>query len=219
MRFDSTPHEPEKSLRVLVVEDQAMFRGFLESWVRDLPGFQFAGSFRSGEEALSCVGELCPDIALVDLQLPRMDGLALAAAFRQVRPQLRTLLLTSLTDPLTLTRVRESGVDGYLEKDAPTEELGTALRTIAAGRPYFSRSFDATLSAEGKLSEAVGKILSRREQQILSLILAGRTSREIAASLSLSPRTVEFHRANLMAKLGATSLSELHHRARQRGFV
>lgn len=209
---------PEKMTRILVVEDQGMFRDFLASWVIAQAGFILVGTSRSAEDALLCVADLRPDIALVDFQLPRMDGLALVSAFRQIRPQLRTLLLTSLTDPLTMTRVRESGVEGYLEKDAPMEELALALRMIAAGESYFSRRFHNTLASEAGHTEAVGKILSRREQQVLSLVLAGRTSRDIADYLELSPRTVEFHRANLMAKLGAASINELHTRAHQRGF-
>lgn len=211
--------DPAKPTRVLVVEDQGLFRAFMESWVADQPGFELAGSAASAEDALAMVSELRPDLALVDFQLPRMDGLALASAFRQVRPQLRTLILTSLTDPLAVTRVRESGVEGYLEKDAPPEELALALRTVASGQPYFSQRFHAILRRENGISESVGKVLSRREQQVLALVLAGRTSKEIADTLELSPRTVEFHRANLMAKLGAANLGELHTRAHQRGFV
>ena len=205
--------------RVLVVEDQGMFRAFLEAWVASQPGFVLVGAVYSAEEALRQIETLSPDVALVDLQLPGMDGLALARALRQIRPHLRTLLLTSLIDPLAVTRVRESGVEGYLEKDAHPEELALALRTVAAGKPYFSKRFGDTLAREGAKTEALGKILSRREQQVLTLVLAGRTNREIAESIGLSPRTVEFHRANLMGKLGATSVTELLACARQRGFA
>ena len=206
-----------ETTRVLVVEDQTMFRSFLEDWIPAQPGFVLVGAFRSAEEALRQIETLSPHVALLDLQLPGMDGIALAQALRQVRPHLRTLLLSSLTDPLALTRIRESGVEGYLEKDADLVELAAALRAVAGGQPYFSKRFTETLAREAAKSEALGKILSRREQQVLTLVLAGRTSREIADSIGLSPRTVEFHRANLMAKLGATNIAELLTGARQRG--
>jgi DNA-binding NarL/FixJ family response regulator len=90
---------------------------------------------------------------------------------------------------------------------------------VAGGRPYFSRKFNEILAQESAKSEALGKILSRREQQVLTQVLAGRTSREIGEAIGLSPRTVEFHRANLMAKLGATNLAELLAHARQRGLA
>ena len=205
--------------RIMVVEDQGMFRAFLQQWIPQQEGFVLAGAFATAEEALRQVESEAPHVALVDLQLPGMDGIARAQALRQLRPHLRTLLLTSMVDPLALTRVREGGVEGYLEKDAQPAELVLALRAVASGRSYFSKRFDETLAREGAKSEAVGKILSRREQQVLSLVLAGRTNREIAESIGLSPRTVEFHRANVMAKLGAANVSELLACARQRGFL
>ncbi|EDY18991.1 two component transcriptional regulator, LuxR family [Chthoniobacter flavus Ellin428] len=218
----SRPHASTGSVettRVLVVEDQGMFRSFLEEWVPSQSDFVLVGAFTSAEEALRRIETLSPHVALLDLQLPGMDGIALAQALRQVRPHLRTLLLSSLSDPLTLTRIRESGVEGYLEKDAPLAELAEALRTVVRGRSYFSRKFTETLAQESAKSEALGKILSRREQQVLTQVLTGRTSKEIGESIGLSPRTVEFHRSNLMAKLGASNLAELLVHARQRGLA
>jgi DNA-binding NarL/FixJ family response regulator len=132
---------------------------------------------------------------------------------------LRALVVTSLTDPLALTRVRESGIEGYVEKDATPETLAEALNAVADGRRYFSQKFQETIAREGANAESVGKILSRREQQVLSLVLVRKTNREIAGSMGLSERTVEFHRANLMAKLAATNLTELIARAKQRGLI
>jgi DNA-binding NarL/FixJ family response regulator len=208
-----------ETTRVLVVEDQGMFRSFLEDWVPAQKGFVLVGAFGSAEEALRHIETLSPHVALLDLQLPNMDGLALARALRQVRPHLRALMLSTLIDPLALTRVRESGVEGYLEKDAPLSELAEALRTVASGRPYFSRKFVETLAQESSHAEALGKILSRREQQVLTQVLAGNTSKEIGETIGLSSRTVEFHRANLMAKLGAANMAELLAQARRRGLA
>lgn len=205
--------------RVLVVEDQGMFRAFLEDWLAGQSGFALAGSAPSGEDALPLVETASPDIVLVDLQLPGMDGLHFVSAARQVRPQLRALVLSSLVGPLSLTRVRESGVEGYLEKDAPPAELEDALRAIAAGRSFFSPRFRAALAEAQAGPLAVGKILSRREQEVLGHVLAGGTSRDIGERIGLSPRTVEFHRANVMSKLGASNLAELLAAARQSGLA
>ncbi len=202
-------------IRVLIVEDQAMFRAFLEQWLAGLPGFVLAGTARTGEEALGLVASARPDVILLDLQLPRMGGLEFIRAARQIRPQLRTLVLSSQVDPLSLTRVRESGVEGYLEKDSSPAELATALTAVARGEKFFSEKFRKWLSLHGTRSEAIGKILSRREQEVLDHVLQGRTSREISDLVSLSIRTIEFHRSNIMSKLGATSMVELHSRARQ----
>jgi DNA-binding NarL/FixJ family response regulator len=206
-------------IRVMIVEDQGLVRMFLERWLAGLPRFVLVGSVRSGEEALPRIEMARPDVMLVDFQLPGMDGLEFVHVARQVRPQLRALVVTSLTDPLALTRVRESGIEGYVEKDATPETLAEALNAVADGRRYFSQKFQETIAREGANAESVGKILSRREQQVLSLVLVRKTNREIAGSMGLSERTVEFHRANLMAKLAATNLTELIARAKQRGLI
>lgn len=206
-------------MRVLIVEDQGMFRAFLEDWLTSQAGFVLAGSAPSGEEALALMEKALPDIALVDFQLPGMDGLHFVRAARQVRPQLRALVLSSLVGPLAVTRVRESGVEGYLEKDAPPAELSAALRAVATGQEFFSPRFREILARTNTAPLAVGKILSRREQEVLGHVLAGCTSREISERIGLSPRTVEFHRANIMAKLGASSPTELLAAARLSGLV
>jgi DNA-binding NarL/FixJ family response regulator len=205
--------------RVLIVEDARMFRDFLENWVNSLSHFTVVGAAASGEEALQLMECAKPEVLLVDFQLPGIDGLEFVRAARQVQPQTRALMLTSLIDPLTLTRVRESGVEGYVEKDSSPDVLKRALTEVAAGRAFYSaRLADVLLSDAGKM-RAIGKILSRREQEVLSHVLGGKTSREISDVIGLSARTVEFHRANIMAKLGATNVAELVATARQRGLV
>ena len=186
-----------------------MFRAFLARWLSGLPKFVLVAAVSSGEEAVECVARQAPDMLMVDLTLSGMDGLACVQASRQIRPQLRALVLSSMLDPLSLTRVRESGVEGYIEKDADSDQLADALTAVAAGRTYFSARFAETLGRERGKAQAVGKMLSRREQEVLSHVLGGRTSREISEIVGLSARTVEFHRANIMGKLGATNLAEL----------
>ena len=204
-------------IRVLLVEDQGMFRVFLEQWLAGLPKFSHVGSAPSGEEALAQIATARPDLLVVDLQLPGIDGLEFVRAARQLRPQARALILSSLVDPLALTRIRESGVEGYVEKDGSPAQLAEALEAVAEGRRYYSARFAETLAREGARAQAVGKILSRREQEVLTHVLSGRTSREIGELIGLSARTVEFHRANIMSKLGATNATELVAHARQRG--
>lgn len=206
-------------IRVLIVEDQGMFAAFLQRWLAEQPRFIFAGAAASGEAALALLETAQPDVAMVDFQLPRMDGLQFVQMARQVRPQLRTLMITSLVDPLSLARVREAGVEGYIEKDASPELLATALGTVADGRNFYSEVFRGTLAREDAKPESLAKILSRREQQVLAHVLVGRTSREIGALLGLSARTVEFHRSNLAAKLDAPSMAELVATVRRRGWA
>ena len=196
-----------------------MFRALLETWLAPHPRFELVGAAGSAEEALGRLTALRPELLIVDLQLPGMDGLDFVRAARQARPEARALVLSSLMDPLALTRVRESGVEGYLEKDAPPERLEEAMTEVAAGRSFFSARFVETLIHEGAKAEALGKILSRREQEVLTQVVVGKTSREIADFYGIGLRTVEFHRANVMAKLGATNTAELVAQARTRGMI
>ncbi len=212
LRFDD-------KVRTLIVEDQGIFRAFLCDWFRGQEKFEVVGAAASAEEGLRLAQELQPNFLVVDMHLPGMDGLALVRAVRQMRPETRSLILTSLTDPLAVTRIRESGVEGYLEKDCTPEELAEAVRAASAGRGYFSPRFHDAIRREGGKPLAVGKILSRREQQVLAHVLTGKTSREIGELIGLSARTVEFHRANLMAKLGSPSPTDLLIRAKQLGLV
>ncbi len=204
-------------IRTLLVEDQGMFRAFVETWLAAHPRFELVGSAGSGEEALGWLMERRPELLVVDLQLPGMDGLEFVRAARQARPQARALVLSSLMDPLALTRVKESGVEGYLEKDSRPEMLEEAMTAVAAGRTYFSARFVETLKRENAKAEALGKILSRREQEVLTRVIAGETSREIADRYGIGLRTVEFHRANVMAKLGAANTAELVAQAARMG--
>lgn len=196
-----------------------MFRALMEKWLASHARFELVGAAGSAEEALELLVERKPDLLVVDLQLPGMDGLDFVRAARQARPQARALVLSSLMDPLALTRVRESGVEGYLEKDTQPEKLEEALTAVAGGRPYFSARFIETMKSEAAKAEGLGKILSRREQEVLTQVIAGKTSREIADFYGIGLRTVEFHRANLMAKLGVANAAELVTQARSRGMI
>jgi DNA-binding NarL/FixJ family response regulator len=206
-------------VRTLIVEDQRMFRSFLVDWFASFPRFEVVGAAASAEEGLQLARERAPSLVLVDMQLPGMDGLEFVRAVRQSRPEISSLILTSLTNPLAVTRIRESGVEGYLEKDAEPAELAEAVEAVADGRAYFSRRFRDTLVREAAKPLAAGKILSRREQEVLTHVLGRKTNREIAEMMGLSARTVEFHRANVMAKLGATNLAELTASALRHGWA
>ena len=211
--------KPIPRIRVFIVEDQGMIRSFFERWLAGLPRFVLVGSAGSGEEAFLNVEAARPDVALVDFQLPGMDGIQFIHAARQLHPRLRALVVSSLVDPLVFTRISESGVEGFVEKTASPEMLAEAFEAVADGRAYFSETLRAILAREGAKAESVGKILSRREQQVLGFVLDKKANREIAELMNLSVRMVEFHRANLMAKLEASNVEELRSAARRRGWT
>ncbi|WP_367872505.1 response regulator [Luteolibacter sp. Populi] len=208
-----------KAVRTFIVEDQGMFRAFLEQWLTALPGFKLVGAAPSSEEGLVLLPGAQPELLIIDLQLPGMDGLEFLAGARRILPGVRALVLSSLEDSLALTRVRESGAQGYLEKSAGPAELRAALQAVADGGHSYSPRYRETLGREQAKPQGVGKILSRREQEVLAHILAGRSSRQTAELIGISARTVEFHRANLMGKLGASNAAELITNARRQGLA
>ncbi len=206
-----------RRVRVLIVEDMAMFRRLLVTWLEGQPRYELAGAVESGEAGLALILETKPDVLLVDLQLPGIDGLQFVRAARQLRPQMRALVLSSLVDALALTRVRESGAEGFVEKNAEPELLAEALTAVTDGRPFYSARFSETLARESTKATAVGKMLSRREQDVLTQVLAGHTSKEIGAMIGLTQRTVDFHRKNIMSKLDAGNVAELATKAQRVG--
>lgn len=214
-----SPAGSSPRVRTLIVEDQGMFRAFLVEWFEARPQFEVVGAAASAEEGLRLAEQTAPDLLLVDMNLPGMDGLGLVRAVRQTRPEINSLILTSLTDPLAVTRIRESGVEGYLEKDAEPAELAEAVEAVACGREYFSPRFRDVAAREGGKPLAAGKILSRRELEVLTHVLRRLSNREIAELMTLSARTVEFHRANVMAKLNASNMDELVTAARRHGWT
>lgn len=200
---------------VFIVEDQGMFRSFLESWINGQAEYTVVGAAGSGEEALLLLEISRPELLVVDLHLPNMDGLRFVRLAKQRLPGVRALIVSALRDVLTLTRVKEGGVEGYLEKDAEPSDLHAAFKVVCEGGRYFSDRFTRVLR-EDKGRE-IGRFLSRREQQVVELVIAGKTNRDIADILGVSSRTVEFHRANAMAKLGVKNLGELSRTVRQWG--
>jgi DNA-binding NarL/FixJ family response regulator len=200
---------------VFIVEDQGMFRSFLEYWINGQAEYTVVGAAGSGEEALELLDVSRPGLLVVDLHLPKMDGLQFVQLARQRLPGVRALIVSALLDAFTLTRVKEGGVEGYIEKDAEPSALSAAFKVVSEGGSFFSDRFTQVLRQDR--GREIGRFLSRREQQVVEHVLAGKTNREIADILGVSSRTVEFHRANAMAKLGAKNLGELSRTVRQWG--
>jgi DNA-binding NarL/FixJ family response regulator len=200
---------------VFIVEDQGMFRSFLEFWINGQSEYTVVGTAGSGEDALELLEISRPGLLVVDLHLPQMDGLQFVQLAKQRLPGVRALIVSALMDAFTLIRVKEGGVEGYIEKDAEPSDLSAAFKRVSEGGRYFSDRFTQVLR-EDKGRE-IGRFLSRREQQVVEHVLAGKTNRDVALILGVSSRTVEFHRANAMAKLGAKNLGELSRTVRQWG--
>jgi two-component system response regulator NreC len=200
-------------IRILIADDHGVIRAGLRALLDGLPEITVVGEASDGSEALSKAVELKPDIVLMDLSMPLMGGIETTRQLTQNKPGIRILILTVHEDESLLKEAIHAGAAGYIVKRAAQEDLLHAIRVVARGDLYVHPSMTRALFTEptpistSKVSEV--ETLTLREIEVLQLLAKGYTNRQIAEQLSLSPRTVEGHRANLSGKLGLHSRVEL----------
>ena len=200
-------------IRVLLAEDQAMVRGALAALLSREQDIEVVAEVARGDEVVQVAQAAQPDVALLDIEMPGGSGLDAAAALRSVLPSCRTVILTTFGRSGYLQRAMESGVVGFLLKDAPAAELALALRRVMAGE----RVVDPDL-ALAALSEGSNP-LTLREREVLSASLFGASLAEIAVQLVLSEGTVRNHLSTAMQKLGAQNRMEAARLAEQKGWL
>jgi two-component system, NarL family, response regulator NreC len=205
-------------LRILVVDDDAILRAGLALLLAQEPGLEAVGEAASAEEALDAVGRLDAALVIMDLEMPGMGGLEGVAAMRERHPAVPVLVLSMHGTADFVRRAFEAGAAGYVRKTAVPQELGQAIRSVASGQRYLHPALGAAL-AEPPPDRGAASLLTPRELEVLRLLAIGYSNREIADSLVLSVRTVESHRARLMAKLDARSRSELVRHAVAAGLI
>jgi DNA-binding NarL/FixJ family response regulator len=215
---------PIPVLSIVIADDHALVRDGLRALFAAEPGFKIVGLAADGDEAVALSERLSPDVLLLDLSMPRLDGFGVLARLSERRLTPRTILLTAGMEREAVTKALALGARGVLLKDAPTAMLFKAVRAVAAGELWISRDVVADLVralAATEMSLAVADRpdfgLSPRELEIVQLVVAGYSNREIAARCSLSPDTVKHHVSNIFDKTGASSRVELarladHHR-------
>jgi len=207
-------------MKIAIVEDERLFRDVLrKTCAKDL-GHEVVGEAGTGREALEVIPEVIPDLMLLDIHLPDMDGLDVLRQLRRRRALLKALLVSSYFDEYTLCRVERAAVQGFIDKSTNTvAELAMAIRAIEDGSTYFPRLFTEARQAHTRDPFAFDKILTDREQTVLSLIGEPMSDAEIALQLVLSPETIEKHRFNIMRKLGLRSRAESARFARRCGLT
>lgn len=194
------------SITVLIADDHPIFREGLGEILEADGAFEVVGRAGDGETALALVRELRPDIAVLDLEMPRASGLAVAEAVRAEGLATRVVILTMHTDSGVFRRALDLGVRGYVLKDSAVDEIVACLHMVDAGRAYISPALSGELldrRAEAPLRElAALSDLTPAERRVLQLVARGLTSPEIAEELGNSPKTIENHRTHICAKLG-----------------
>lgn len=199
-------------IRLLLAEDQGLVRGALRALLELEDDLAVVAEAGSGEEALALAKAHCPDVAILDIQMPGMDGLEAAAQLRRDCPRVKVIILTTFARAGFLERALRAGALGYLLKDSPAEKLAEAVRSVMQGR----RVVDPELALEA-LAEP--NPLAERERQILLLAETGLSSKEIAARLNLSEGTVRNYLSEALSKLGAKNRLEGLQIARAKGWL
>ena len=199
-------------ITILIVDDHPVVRKGLLSCLAAKENLKVVGEATNGAEAVRLVKELAPDVVLMDISMPEMDGLAVTEALRKAGAQTKVLILSMQSNRDAVLRIIKAGARGYLLKDAPTDELVHAIETVYSGEAYFSKPV-AQIALNQYIADAddtkpVAK-LSERERQVLGLIAEGKSNKEIAMHLGIGVRTIETHRERIMRKLNVHSVAGL----------
>jgi two-component system, NarL family, response regulator DesR len=200
-------------IRVLIAEDQAMVRGALASLLRLEDDIEIVAEVERGDHVLIAARRTRPDVALLDIEMPGLDGIAAAAELARELPEVRSLILTTFGRPGYMRRALAEGASGFLLKDAPASELAEAVRAVAAGQ----RAIDPTLAAAA-ITEGESP-LTPREHEVLAAAVAHDTAAAIAATLHLSEGTVRNYLSSAIRKLGARNRREAIDLAVEKGWL
>lgn len=207
-------------MRIVIVEDHQMFREVLRKVCAEDLRHDVVGEAADGKHAVEIVARLAPDLVLLDLHLPGLDGFGVVEQIRQTNPKVRILVLSSHCDEYTVFRSEKLHVQGFVDKNTNSvATLKSAIHAVSEGRAWFSEAFQKTKAARRKDPLAFDKILTERERTILILIGVPLTDAEISAQLGIALDTVEKHRFNILRKLELKTTTELVRYAREHGFT
>jgi len=212
-------------IRILLADDQSLFREALRMLISSQPDLEVVGEAANGEEAIELAGSFRPNVVLMDLQMPVMNGVAATRRLHSEQPDCRVIALTTFDGDEYVFDCLRAGAVGYLLKDAPSENLFAAIRAAARGDSFLQPSVTTRVLAEfTRLSDqpppspALVETLSDREHEILRLIAKGSTNREIAEALFITEGTVKNHVTNILSKLDVRDRTQAALKARELGF-
>jgi DNA-binding NarL/FixJ family response regulator len=199
-------------IRVLLVDDHAVVREGLRTFLELQDGIEVAGEAADGEEALTAVERLRPDVILMDLLMPKLDGVGAMRRLRASHPEARVVVLTSFLEDEHLLAAMQTGAAGYLLKNAEPAELARAIRAAHAGEaiidPTVAARLVAALADGASTRRADETRLTRREREVLELIVGGRSNKRISLELGISEKTVKTHVGHVLAKLDVTDRTQ-----------
>ena len=212
-----------RRIRVLIADDQSLFREGLRAVLSADPELEIVGEAANGEEALSTCARLRPDVVLMDLKMPVLDGIAATRRLATQQPRCKVVVLTTFDDDEAIFEGLRAGACGYLLKDAPSTRLGEAIRAAARGESFLVPSVASKVIAElSRLRarpSAPGSLVTARELEVLRHLGRGASNKEIAAALFVTEGTVKNHVTSIFEKLGVQSRTEAAIRAKELGVI
>lgn len=192
-------------LRILICDDHPIVREALRVRLAELPGIELAGEAADGVQAISQAHDLNPDVVLLDIEMPALDGISATRRITRNRPEIRVIVFTAHDEPNVAALAAESGASGYLLKSAPRSEFLDAIRTVAGGGAWFP---DRSRHLDQSDELARLRTLTPREREILDLLARGRRADGVAREIGISPATVYTHVRNTVAKLGVDTRAQ-----------
>jgi DNA-binding NarL/FixJ family response regulator len=202
-------------IRILLADDHGLVRKGLRLLVESQEGLEVVAEAADGREAVRLAAELLPDIAILDIAMPNLNGIEATAQIVKSGADVRVVILSMHSDESYVVRALDAGARGYLLKDSAEDDLVQAIHTVAEGRPYFSPAISATLLEDyvrtlrqRGLTDSYD-LLTDREKEVLQLLAEGKSNKEVATLLNLSPYTIETHRTNMMQKLNLHNTAEI----------
>ncbi|HKH78327.1 MAG TPA: response regulator transcription factor [Rubrobacteraceae bacterium] len=195
------------AVRILITDDHGVVRQGLRMFLSLDPELEVVGEATNGEEALKLARDLSPDVVLMDLVMPVMDGISATGAIRSELPDVEVIALTSVLEDASVTGAVRAGAIGYLMKDTEAEELGRAIKAAAESRVYLAPEAAARLMREVRTPESP-EALTERETEVLQLLARGKANKQIATSLYVTEKTVKAHVSSILAKLGVQSRTQ-----------
>ena len=200
------------SITILLADDHRITREGVKLMLNEQPDFQVIGETGDGRDAVELAASLSPDVIVMDLTMPTLNGVEATRQVKAQRPEVKVIVLSMHLERQFVSATLSAGASGYLLKDSPPEDLGRAIRTVVAGEPYLSPKIQEVLVASclaGSKNNRGYENLSPREREVLQLTAEGKNTKEIALLLHLSSKTVEGHRRQLMAKLDLNGVADL----------
>lgn len=207
-------------ISILLADDHELVRDGIRARLEPIETLHIVGEVRDGEEAVAKAKELKPDLILMDVSMPKLNGLEATKKIREICPKTNVLMLSIYDTPEYVQGAMQAGAKGYILKDISAREMTTAIRSVASGGYYFSSAIGATLVGN-KASEVNDDPygLTMREREVLAGIAQGKPNKQIAQDLGISVRTVESHRLNLREKVGSRNAAQLYKIAEELGLV